>query len=98
MDDFSKSPSKCLEVKFGKLFRNFLNKYYENTISKNVILKVLDHRNVLYINTAGYSLYTDIFYDIFTDISGIYSYQTRYGMLHSLGVLLPRNFNYDIVN
>ena len=96
MDDFSTSPNKCSEVKFGKLFRNFLNKYYKNTISKNISLKVLDNRSILYINTAGYSLYTDIFYDIFTDMSGIYSYITKYGVFHSLGVFPPKNFNYKL--
>lgn len=92
MDELIVSPTNYNEIYFAKLFRNFLNKYYKDTLAKSILLKVLDKRNVMYINTVGYGLYTDMFYDIFGNLSGIYSYKTILGSFHSLGVYPPNDF------
>lgn len=86
MDDLSTLKIRSNEIAIAKKIRNFLNKFYKNSLSKNVSIRVLDDRKVIYINTVGFSLITDIFYDIFDDISGVYSYNTKLGVFHSLGV------------
>tara|TARA_B100000902_G_scaffold395812_1_gene455224 strand:- start:1368 stop:1967 length:600 start_codon:yes stop_codon:yes gene_type:complete len=81
MDILCKSNKRKLENEYLKLLSNFFNKYYDDTLSKDITISI-DKK--IGINIKSHlEFVTDIFYKLFNDLAYIISYNSFFG-LHNI--------------
>ena len=82
MNKLNKSNNRILENEYLKLLSNFLNKYYSDTLGKDITLSIIEKKDGINIK-SHLDFVTDIFYKLFNDLAYIISYSSFFG-LHNI--------------